>query len=93
MWRAEPPYHGVVYMDAPTYSHDGASIFFLGSHEDGRQGLWSVAADGGEPSLVVVADDPSLWIKHAFISAGDDYVYLTINEYESDIWVVDLIVN
>ena len=92
-WRADAPYRGITYIETPAFSTDGAEVLFLGGHEDGRDGLWAMSVGGGDPRLVVERDDPSLFIKHAFISVGEDRVYLTVFEYESDIWVMDLVVN
>jgi serine/threonine-protein kinase len=71
------------------FSDDGSTIYFIGTESDGSQGVWSIPTVGGEPAKVVAFDDPEL---SAFgtLTAGRDRFYLTLSEYESDIWVMDL---
>jgi Tol biopolymer transport system component len=73
----------------PEFSRDGSRIYLVSVYEDGSRGLWWFPADGGEPTKVVAFDDPT---KHApgMFSLGPDRIYLTIAEYESDIYVMDL---
>ena len=44
---------------------------------------------GGTPRLVIASDDPALAIRGMF-SVGPDRLYLTVSQYESDIWVANL---
>ncbi len=46
-------------------------------------------AAGGAPRLVVAFDDPAL-VAFGVLSVGPDRLYLTVSEYESDIWVANL---
>ncbi len=80
-------------MPKPDWSRDGRFIYFSATRTDGSQGLYSVPAAGGEPRLLVRYDDPT---KQVFIwgfSVGDGKVYLTVSEFESDIYVMDLALN
>ena len=52
-------------------------------------GVWSFPVTGGEATQLVAFDDPSLSIFEE-LTIGADHFYLTISEYESDIWVMDL---
>ena len=48
---------------------------------------------GGEPRLVVTGDDSALKVAASdarLMSIGPDRLYLTVSEYESDIWVMNL---
>ena len=45
---------------------------------------------GGAPRLVLVNDDESLWALDYTLRVGPERIYLTVAEYESDIWVMDL---
>jgi Tol biopolymer transport system component len=72
------------------FSPDGSRLYFSATHEDGRDGLWWIPADGGDPSLVVAFDDPALVVETPFLTVGPDDFFLTINQNESDIRVVDL---
>ncbi len=44
---------------------------------------------GGEATQLVAFDDPSRSVFTA-LTVGPDHFYLTISEYESDIYVMDL---
>ncbi len=74
------------------YSHDGKTIFAAAAHEDGRRGIWAIPVAGGPARLVVAFDDPALAVSGylGFFSVGRDRLYLTVSEYESDIWVANL---
>ncbi len=52
-------------------------------------GAGSIPADGGDATKVVAFDDPSLAV-FGTITVGPENLYLTIAEYESDIYVMDL---
>jgi Tol biopolymer transport system component len=88
LWRLElSPV--MVTVDQPHFSLDGSKIYFLAEHQDGRRGIWSIPSDGGEATVVVAFDDPSLTVL-SYLSLDAERFYLTIGEYESDIWVADL---
>jgi serine/threonine-protein kinase len=71
------------------YSRDGHTIYLPATHRDGRRGVWAVPASGGPARLVVAADDPAVALMGA-LSVGPDRLYVTVAEYESDIWVAKL---
>jgi dipeptidyl aminopeptidase/acylaminoacyl peptidase len=71
------------------FSRDGSTVYFPAAHEDGRSGIWAMPAGGGPARLVVVDDDPALVLRGG-ISVGPDRLYLTVSQYESDIWVMNL---
>jgi dipeptidyl aminopeptidase/acylaminoacyl peptidase len=71
------------------FSRDGATFYINATHEDGRRGIWAVPLRGGTPRLAVSDDDPARTVYGA-ISIGPDQLYLTVSEYESDIWVMNL---
>ena len=74
------------------FSPDGSKIYFRAIHEDGSDGVWWVPANGGDAAKVVAFDDPSLSvpIDLTLLTVGRGNLYLTISEYESDIYVMDL---
>ncbi len=73
------------------YSRDGRTIYASGSHRDGRRGVWAIPVAGGAPRLVVAFDDPALAPnRFGALSVGPDRLYLTVAQYESDIWVANL---
>jgi Tol biopolymer transport system component len=73
----------------PEFSWDGSRIYFRATQEDGSQGVWWIPASGGEATEVVSFDDPSLTV-YAGFTVGPKHLYVTMAEYESDIWVTDL---
>jgi hypothetical protein len=72
------------------YSRDGGTIYGSGDHRDGRRGVWAIPVAGGTPRLVVAFDDPALANAYGVLSVGPDRLYLTVAQYESDIWVMNL---
>ncbi|NJD18210.1 MAG: hypothetical protein FIA95_02865 [Gemmatimonadetes bacterium] len=71
------------------FAPDGSAVYFAATHEDGRRGIWAMPTRGGEARLVIVADDPAL-VLPGWLSTGPDRLYVTVSQYESDIWVMDL---
>ncbi|MGD8727062.1 MAG: protein kinase [Gemmatimonadales bacterium] len=75
----------------PTWSPDGSFIRFEGVTADGATGLYEVPAEGGPVRLLVRFDDPTRMSGNLWHSVGPgDMLYLTLKEYESDIYVADL---
>ena len=75
----------------PSWSPDGTVIRFQGVSADGASGVYEVPAEGGPVRLLVRFDDPTKVPGPLFQSAGPgDVLYLTLREYESDIYVADL---
>ena len=70
-------------------SPDGRTLYTTATDRDGRRGIWAIPVYGGTPRLVVSYDDPAL-APARFLSLGPDRLYLTVSEYESDIWVAKL---
>jgi Tol biopolymer transport system component len=71
------------------YSTDGSTIFVGGTREDGSKGIWAVPAFGGEPNLAVAFDNAALVGWHD-LSIGPEHLYVTVGEYETDVWVADV---
>jgi Tol biopolymer transport system component/DNA-binding SARP family transcriptional activator len=87
LWRHEVPFS---WFEVAQYSRDGKTLYFDALHRDGREGIWAIDEGGrGAARLVVAFDDPAL---HGtpWISVGPDRLYLSVAEYESDIWVATL---
>jgi len=72
----------------PHFSPDGSEVYFLVRFGP-APGVWSFPVTGGEATQLVAFDDPSLSVFPA-LTVGPDHFYLTISEYESDIYVMDL---
>ncbi len=96
LWRRNlVPTAGLAGYGAPAYSRDGRTIYFVGAGRDWRPGVWAVPVAGGPPRLVVNNDDPGLAIGAGSTEpyrpdVGGDRLYLTVSEYESNIWVARL---
>ena len=58
-------------------------------HQDGSRGIWSIPLQLGDPRLII-AYDPAQNDYFVSLSVGPDNVYLTVGEYGSDIWVMDV---
>jgi serine/threonine-protein kinase len=87
LWRLNPePVTFSLLRQAAAFSRDGSHVYFFGSMGDEVHGVWSIPVSGGEPRLVVRFDAPQM----AGMSVGPDNIYLTVGEWESDIWVMDL---
>ena len=80
---------GVSLQGLARYSRDGRTIYDIGSDKAGRRGIWAIPVAGGAPRLAIAFDDPALVAYPAF-SVGPDHLYLTVSQYESDIWVANL---
>ncbi len=76
-------------MREPTFSADGSTIYAYGLDAEGSQGIWAIPTEGGAPRLVIENHDESRWFLRALQVHGDR-IYLSVAEYESDIWVMDL---
>jgi Tol biopolymer transport system component len=74
----------------PEFSWDGSLIYYIAQEEDGTEGIWSIPVSGGDPTPVIVFDDPAVEVSAPF-TVGPDAIYVTVSEYESDIWVADLV--
>jgi hypothetical protein len=81
--------HGLRFTEYPErFSRDGRTLYLPAVHRDGRKGIWAVPLAGGPARQVVALDDPAF--EGEWISVGRDRLYLTVSEYESDIWVARL---
>jgi Tol biopolymer transport system component len=91
--RHVPATRGLTSRSASRFSRDGQTVYAMAKHQDGRLGIWRIPLLGGEARLVVAFDDPALvpfTLYGGGLSVGPDQLYLTVSEYESDIWVANL---
>jgi hypothetical protein len=70
------------------FSPDGPGIYGIGRQEDGSLGIRWIPASGGDATKAVTFDDPLLIPLGMAVGSGT--LYVTLSEYESDIWVMDL---
>ena len=73
----------------PDYSADGNTIFFVRADSTGVQHIYSMPTSGGATRMVLRFDDPSkrLW---PLVTYGDGVMYVSISDYESDIYAMDV---
>jgi hypothetical protein len=81
---------GLGYWDWPKYSPDGRVVYVWGIHHDGRPGVWALADAGLAAARLVIAAEPAPILPGPYLSVGRDRLFLTVPEYESDIWVAKL---
>jgi hypothetical protein len=92
VWQRDLEASGLSKTGPPVLSPDGATLY-LRATSHGQVGIWAVPLVGGSPRLALPLDDPSL-VVHTYpgtINVTRDRLYLTVGEYESDIWVMDLV--
>ena len=80
---------GLNNIENPVWSQDGRSIYFIAADSAGSKGLYVMSAAGGRPRLRVRFDDPSRPVWRVF-SVSEGKLYVSIAEFESDIYVMDL---
>ena len=94
LWRRNlVPTSGLTGFGTPAYTRDGRTIYLWGEHRDGRRGIWAIPVTGGSLRLVIAWDDPALTPPAFNVrrpDLGPDRLYLTVSQYESDIWVATL---
>ena len=73
-------------------SPDGATLFLRATRE-GRTGIWALPLAGGAPHLALSLEQPFLLVQSypGTVNVTRDRLYLTVGEFESDIWVMDLV--
>jgi hypothetical protein len=89
LWRYDLSTTGLRGIRRPRFSWDGSTIYVYGNHQDGLEGIWTIPRQGGEPNLVVAYDDAEIGGMYIF-SAGPEHLYVTVGQYEVDIWVMDV---
>jgi serine/threonine-protein kinase len=90
LWRHDATIDGLAltysYM---AFSQDASIIYATARHNDGREGIWAIPVQGGEPRLIVAFDDDER-LAQMWLSVRGDWLYLTVRQDQSDIWVADV---
>jgi Tol biopolymer transport system component/predicted Ser/Thr protein kinase len=73
----------------PRWSRDSKSVYYKTLEADGASGLWRVPVTGGEPQLLVRFDAAKRSLRREF-ATDDAVIYFTLNEHESDLWMLEL---
>ena len=77
--------------ESPTFSRDGASLYFKSHDVRGRSSIWSVPVAGGRPRLLVRFDDPARQSNWPEIASDGLRFYFTLDDSQSDLYVVALV--
>jgi Tol biopolymer transport system component len=75
--------------EEPQWSGDGKSIYFKGHDARGRAEFWAEPLAGGRPQLLIRFDDLSRPSLRPEWSIGGGRMYFTVNDRQSDIWVME----
>ena len=73
------------------WSLDPSTIWFIGSNERGRGGIWSVPASGGVPRLRVALDDDSGRLHGPMLTTDGQRFYFTLDERFSNVRWAELV--
>ena len=91
-WRRDLAGAGLINTGPAAVSPDGTTLY-LGAARGSEAGIWALPLSGGEPRLIVTFEDPALLVQTypGTINVTRDQLYLTVGEFESDVWVMDLV--
>jgi Tol biopolymer transport system component len=82
---------GIYRPESVSWSPDGSIIYFQAQHEKGIGGIWSISAEGREPELKVISDDPLFKIGLYNFCADSRRLYFSFRLTESNVWIMDLV--
>ena len=68
------------------WAPDGRTIYYKALDAEGRTSFWSIAAEGGDPRLLVRFEDPLRPSPRAEFATDGRRLYFTVSERESDVW-------
>ncbi|HWH02189.1 MAG TPA: hypothetical protein VN674_00755, partial [Gemmatimonadales bacterium] len=77
--------------EEPLWSPDARTIYFKGHDALGRAEFWAEPLAGGRPQLLIRFDDLSRPSLRPEWSIGGGRMYFTVNDRQSDIWVMEAI--
>ncbi|HLE56553.1 MAG TPA: protein kinase, partial [Rhodothermia bacterium] len=72
------------------WSKDGSTIYFQAAQPDGSWGIWSIPSQGGTARQLVAFDEPSKMYGFLHIATDEVYLYFTLKEAESDVWMLEV---
>jgi serine/threonine protein kinase len=75
----------------PAYSTDGKTIHYIAQDGQGNRSIWTVPAEGGEPKLKIVGDDPHILMGLVGFDTDGKRFYFGIRKNESNVEIMDLL--
>ncbi len=72
------------------WGRTGAMIYFRGVAPGGVSGIWSIAASGGRPQLVMRFDDPTRMVQRTEFAVDARHLYFPVADRASDLWVATI---
>jgi Tol biopolymer transport system component len=72
--------------EALTWAADGRTIYYKAFDADGRSSIWSLAAAGGTPRLLVRFDHPARQSTRPEFATDGRRLYFTLTARDADIW-------
>ena len=92
LWRRDLGAVGLSQVGPAAISPDGTTLYLRGAR-GAQGGIWAWPISGGDARLVVSFEEPSPVVLSypGTINVTRDRLYLTVSEFESDIWVMDLV--
>ena len=75
--------------EQPLWSRDGGTIYFKSHDARGNASIWSIAAVGGTPRLLVRFTDPARPSYRPQWAFGANRFFFPIQDRQSDIWVMN----
>jgi len=72
------------------WRRDGSVCYFKSHDDRGRASIWSIAAAGGRPRLLVRFDDLAHPSTRADFAADAQRLYFALDDRQSDLWVAEI---
>jgi Tol biopolymer transport system component len=76
----------------PAWSLDAQTVYYKARDLEGRSSFWSISIFGGTPELLIRFDDPSRKSNRYEFDTDGSRFFFTLTESQSDISVMDLII-
>ncbi len=80
-----------VYAEQPIWSSDSHTLYFDSHDPTGNAAFWAIPISGGQPKLLTRLDDPTRPAYRSEWSIGSGRMYFTINERQSNVWVMEAV--
>jgi serine/threonine-protein kinase len=78
-----------VYAEEAIWSSDSRTLYFNSHDPKGNAAFWAIPVTGGQPRLLTRFDDPTRPSYRGEWSIGSGRMYYTINDRQSDVWVME----